>query len=98
MIDSFANKIASELFHLGRSKRLPREHWGRAILLLDLMEAVDSLQDLMVEGFPPNLRLHKLKGIRKGEWAIDINKLSGWRIVFEYKNKMFINVKIENYH
>ncbi len=44
------------------------------------------------------LRLHKLKGIRKDEFAIDINKLSGWRITFRFIQNDFYDVKIEDYH
>lgn len=62
------------------------------------MDAVESFEDLKNDGFPPNLRLHPLKGDRKGEWAIDIHKTSGWRITFQFENKEFFNVKIEDYH
>lgn len=98
MIKSFGNKIAFEMFHKGRSKTLPRPFWQRAIDLLDVMEAVDNLQDLKDKSFPPSIRLHLLKGARKGEWAIDIQKTSGWRITFLLDVNQFVEVKIEDYH
>lgn len=98
MIRDFGNKAASELFHKGNCKGLPRQHWMRAIHLLDVMEAVESLEDLKSEGFPPSLRLHPLIGERKGEWAIDIHKTSGWRITFHFEDNEFVAVKVENYH
>lgn len=98
MIKAFGNKTASELFHKGQSKALPRTFWQRAIDLLDVMEAVDSLEDLKKESFPPSIRLHPLKGSRKGEWAIDIHKTEGWRITFHWESNQFTNVKIEDYH
>ncbi|MFZ4403274.1 MAG: type II toxin-antitoxin system RelE/ParE family toxin [Pseudobdellovibrionaceae bacterium] len=98
MIKDFGNKIAFELFHKGSCKGLPRQYWRRAIYLLDVMEAVESLEDLKSQGFPPSIRLHPLMGIRKGDWAIDINKLSGWRITFQFIGSEFVNVKIEDYH
>ena len=73
-------------------------HWKRAIFLLDILEAVSSLDDLVVKGFPPSLRLHKLKGDMKEKWAIDINKRDGWRITFSFEGSDFIEVKIEDYH
>ena len=98
LIEDFGNKLAADLFHDGKTKRLPRELWPRAVFLMDIMEAVDSLEELKSKGFPPSVRLHPLKGERKGEYAIDINKVKGWRIIFKFKNNMFIDVKVEDYH
>lgn len=98
MIKNFGNKLAADLFHKGRSKSVPQVHWQRAIDLLDIMEAVDSLDDLKAKGFPPSLRLHRLKGRRKDEFAIDIHKTDGWRITFKFKENEFIEVKVEDYH
>jgi proteic killer suppression protein len=98
LIRNFGNKAAADLFHKGMSKSLPQKHWQRAVDLLDIMEAVDSLDDLNTKGFPPSLRMHKLKGDRSGEYAIDIHKIDGWRITFKFVESEFIEVKIENYH
>lgn len=98
MIKDFGNRVAFDLFHTGKTKKLPFELCERAIYLLDILDAVTSLRELELKGFPPSLRLHKLKGERKGEFAIDINKVSGWRITFSFKDHDFYNVKIENYH
>lgn len=98
MIKDFANKIAFDLFHYGETKKLPKEFWQRAIHLFDIMDAVTSLAELEMKGFTPSLRLHKLQGNKKNEFAIDINKTSGWRITFKFKDSEFVEVKIENYH
>jgi toxin HigB-1 len=98
LIRNFGNKAAADLFHKGQCKALPQKHWQRAVDLLDIMEAVDSLDDLKVRGFPPSLRLHKLKGARKDEFAIDIHKTDGWRVTFRFEGNEFVEVKIENYH
>lgn len=98
MIRDFGNKIASDLFHTGSSPKLPRQFWRRASQLLDIMEAADHLEDLKSKGFPPALRLHQLQGNRKGEWVIDVHKISGWRITFRFEQSEFCSVKIENYH
>lgn len=98
MIRDFGNKTASELYHKGSCKGIPRQHWQRAIHLLDVIDAVDSFDELKVKGFPPSVRLHPLTGNRKGKWAIDIHKVSGWRITFRFENNEFTDVKIEDYH
>lgn len=98
MIKDFGNKLASDLYHKGSCKGLPRQHWKRAIHLLEVMEAVESFEELRRMGFPPSIRLHPLIGNRKGEWAIDIHKVSGWRITFRFEQSEFIAVKIEDYH
>jgi plasmid maintenance system killer protein len=98
LIQNFGNKTAADLFHKGESKSLPRKHWQRAIDLLDVMEAVESLSDLKTKGHPPSLRLHPLQGSRKGDMAIDIHKTDGWRITFRFEGNEFVEVKIENYH
>lgn len=73
-------------------------YWNRAIHLLEVMEAVEDLEDLKAGGFPPSVGLHPLTGNRKGDWAIDIHKTSGWRITFEFNGGEFCNVKVEDYH
>ena len=98
MIKAFGNKIASDLFHKGQTKSLPRSLWMRALDLLDVMDAVDNLEDLKKKCLPPSIRLHSLKGPRKGEWAIDVHKTAGWRITFRLDSNQFFDVKIENYH
>ena len=42
--------------------------------------------------------MHKLKGSRKSEYAIDIHKTDGWRIAFKFEENEFVEVKVENYH
>ena len=98
MIRDFGNKTAADLYHKGHCKGLPRIYWKRAIHILEVMEAVDSLEELKTKAFPPHIRLHPLFGSRKGEWAVDVHKLSGWRITFRFEKNEFTGVKVEDYH
>lgn len=98
MIKDFGNKLASDLYHKGSSKGLPRQYWLRAIHLLEVMDAVESFEELKRQGFPPSVRLHPLADKRKGEWAINIHKTSGWRITFRFEQSEFTDVKVEDYH
>ena len=98
MIESYGNAEAQKIFEEGKVKKLPKRLLRRAIQLLDIMDNVESLSDLKLKSFPPDIRLHGLKGTQKGRYAIDINKVEGWRIIFEYDDSKFKRVRIENYH
>jgi len=64
--------------------------------LLTIMYTTQTLEDLKIQGQPPNVRLHKLRGERKKYWNVAI-KLP-WCITFRFKNGEFSEVKIENYY
>lgn len=42
------------------------------------------------------MRLHALKGSRKGEWAVWVSR--NWRIVFEFDGRNVTNVDLVDYH
>ena len=44
----------------------------------------------------PGFRLHRLKGDRKGLWAIDVSR--NWRIVFSFEGGNVFAVDYEDYH
>jgi proteic killer suppression protein len=96
MIRNFANKTAQEIWATDCSKAVPQELWIRSKALLTIMHGTSDLNDLKIQGQPPNIRLHKLNGDRKNEWSVTV-KLP-WCITFKFKNGEFLDVKIENYH
>ena len=97
-IRSLKGKIANDLWNTCQSKKLPREYWQRARFLLEIMNASSDMKNLKIKGSPPDVRLHKLTGDRKGQWSVTIHKTSGWRIAFEFKSGEFFNVEIIDYH
>ena len=104
MIDSFTGKVSKDIWQTNQSKSLLREYWLRAKALLTIMHSTSTLDDLRIQGEPPDIRLHKLKGSRKAYWSITIKlpwcitiKLP-WCITFKYHEGEFSEVKIENYH
>lgn len=97
-IENWGNRVAKQLFENETTKGLPLEHHARARFLLEMMIVVDNVNQLVAVGTPPALRPHKLKGDRKGTMAIDIDKVSGWRITFKFIDGKFADVAIENYH
>ena len=96
MIRSFQGKIANDIWSSNQSRSLPRGLWVRAKALLTIMHATSRLEDLRIQGQPPDIRLHKLLGNRKNDWSVTI-KLP-WCITFKFKEGEFFQVKIENYH
>jgi len=83
MIINFKGKVAKDIWDSNRSKSLPRNHWIRAKSLLTIMHSTQTIDDLRIQGQPPNIRLHKLKGDRNGYWSVTI-KLP-WCITFKYR-------------
>lgn len=96
MIDSFGNKAAQEIWEKGISKHLPSTLSLRAKILLTIMHSSSCLEDLLVKGQPPKIRLHKLKGDKKDYWSVTVDL--PYCITFKFKSGIFSDVKIENYH
>jgi proteic killer suppression protein len=93
VIKTFADKETQQLFVKGKSKRLPAELTKRAIRRLEYIHYATSLGDLSV---PPSNRLHALKGDRKGQHGISINKPR--RICFRFIDGDAYDVEITDYH
>ena len=60
------------------------------LLALNVAKALSDLSPLK------SVRLHKLKGDRKGPWAMTVN--GSWRICFEFRGDDAYNVEITDYH
>lgn len=60
---------------------------------LQMLHRAISLEDLRV---PPQNRLEKLKGDRKGNWSIRIN--DQWRVCFRFEEGNAFDVEIVDYH
>jgi len=58
--------------------------------LLDAVTRLDEIPDLASVG------LHKLRGSRRGEWAMTIN--GPWRLVFKFRDGDAYDVDIVDYH
>ncbi len=60
------------------------------LLALNVAKRLEDLSPLKSVG------LHKLKGDRKGQWAMTVN--GPWRICFEFRRGDAYNVEIVNYN
>ena len=93
MIKTFASKETEKLFQRESSRVLPTEIQHKARQKLEILDAVERLDDLRV---PPGNRLEKLSGDRKGQHSIRINQQ--WRICFRWKDGDCYEVEIVDYH
>jgi proteic killer suppression protein len=60
------------------------------LLALNVAKSLNDLSPLKSVG------LHKLKGERKGQWAMTVNER--WRICFEFRKGDAYEVEIVDYH
>ena len=93
MIKSFADRQTGRVFDQRWSTKLPRDIQPRALKKLLLLDAAESEMDLRS---PPSNRLGRLKGDRRGELSIRINRQ--WRICFRFRDGNAYDVGIEDYH
>ena len=93
MIKSFRDKDTERVWRREYSKRLPRDIQERALMKLQQLNAAGDLKDLSI---PASNRLELLKGNRKGEYSIRINKQ--WRICFKWQSGHASEVEITDYH
>lgn len=91
-ITSFRHKGLERFFTTGSAAGVQAQHAKRLRLLLGRLNVATTPRDMNL----PGLRLHELRGSRKGTWAV---KVSGnWRITFSVVGKDIANVDYEDYH
>jgi proteic killer suppression protein len=93
MIVSFKCKETEKIFNREFSKKLPHAMQNVAIRKLWQLDAATELNDLKI---PPNNQLEALKGKRKGQFSIRVNRQ--YRICFKWKENNAHNVEIVDYH
>ena len=93
MIRSFSDPETERIWSGKRSRKLPADIQNRALKLLILIEAAETLADLAV---PPGNRLHALKDDREGQHSVSINLQ--YRICFVWRDGGADDVEITDYH
>ncbi len=93
MIRSWRNSATRKVWEGERPNQFAGVDLETACELFDALNVARSLSDL---GSLSSLGLHKLKGDRKGRWAMTINRR--WRICFEFRNGDAYEVEIVDYH
>lgn len=92
MIRSFKHKGLAKFFETGSKARIQSVHADRLRLILGRLNAAVRAEDMGL----PGLRLHPLKGERKGTWAVWVS--GNWRITFRFVGTDAEVVDYEDYH
>jgi toxin HigB-1 len=93
MIRSWRNAATRKVWEGGKPNQFRALDFDWALDLLLALNVAISLHDLSPL---KSVGLHKLKGDRKGQWAMTVN--GPWRICFEFRNGDAYNVEIVDYH
>ncbi|TAN52621.1 MAG: plasmid maintenance system killer protein [Rhodospirillales bacterium] len=93
MIHSWRNATSKKLWDEGHSSKLRGLDAEMAVDLLLALNAAKSLRDISPLA---SVGLHKLKGDRKGQWAMTVN--GPWRICFTFRDGDAYEVEIVDYH
>ena len=93
MIRSFRDGEAERIWTGIGSRRLPGDMQEVARRKLRMLNNAQNLDDLRV---PPANRLEALKGDRRGQHSIRINKQ--WRVCFKWRDGHAHEIEIVDYH
>ena len=92
MIRKFKHKGLKELFESGKAKGVNPQHVTRLRQIIALLETAETLEDMDL----PGLKLHELKGQRKGTLAVNVS--GNWRVTFKMQEGDAFDVNYEDYH
>jgi len=92
MIISFIHKGLERFYRTGKTSGIQSKHTKRLRLILTNLDQAESPNDMSL----PGLRLHELKGSRKGVWSVSVS--GNWRVTFRFTGKDIEIVNYEDYH
>ena len=92
MIKTFKHKGLRKFFETGSASGIQPGHKQKLRIRLTALNTATCIEDMDLPGF----RLHPLKGILQGFWAIDVSK--NWRITFKFNDGDAYIVNYEDYH
>jgi len=92
VILSFKHKGLSRFFENGSKSGIQAQHAERLRLILARLNAATAARDMDL----PGLRLHALKGERKGVWSVWVS--GNWRVTFQFVGRDAELVDYEDYH
>jgi proteic killer suppression protein len=93
MVRSYGNEWTRKIADGEKVKVSPSLNLELALARLDMLDAANTLADISPLR---SVKLHPLKGRRRGYWAISIN--GRWRLVFRFENGAAYDVEIIDYH
>lgn len=92
MIIRFRHKGLERLFTTGNSSGVAAQQARRIRLILAQLNVAQTPANMDA----PGLRLHALKGDRKGRFAVWVS--ANWRIVFAFDGENVTEVDLVDYH
>jgi len=92
MILRFRHKGLARFFASGDTSGINPQQARRILAILAALNTATSPANMNLAG----LRLHPLKGERKGQWSVSVS--GNWRIIFEFDGPHATNVDLVDYH
>jgi len=92
MIKRFRHRGLKRLYERADRSGIRPDLLDRVEEILTLLDAATMPQALDL----PGLRLHQLKGDRKGFWSVTVR--ANWRIVFRFEGGHAFDVELIDYH
>jgi len=92
MIRSFRSRALKRFFERGEAGRIHAEHRTVVGDILARLNASFSADDMNLPGF----RLHRLKGVYAGFWAVTVR--ANWRVIFRFEDGHAVDVDYLDYH
>ena len=92
MILSFKHKGLARFFEHGSKSGIQAQHAERLRLILGRLNVATAVRDMDLAG----VRLHALKGERKGVWSVWVS--GNWRVTFQFVGRDAELVDYEDYH
>jgi proteic killer suppression protein len=92
MIKRFRHKGLRRFYETGDMRGINAQHAAWLRILLTSLDAAASPADVNNPGY----RLHPLKGVCKGQWAISVS--GNWRLVFAFDGEDVTDVDLIDYH
>lgn len=93
MIRTWRNVASRKVWEGERPNQFRSLDFEAAIELLLALNVAGTLRDLSPLR---SIGLHKLKGARRGQWAMTVN--ARWRLCFEFRKGDAYEVEIVDYH
>jgi toxin HigB-1 len=93
MIRRFRHKGLERFHREGDTRGIDAKHAARLRVFLTALATATRPEQM---GLFPGVRLHPLKGERKGQWAVSVS--GNWRLVFEFEGEDATNVDLVDYH
>ena len=92
MIQSFRHKGLKRFFEQDDRSKLPPDMVERIGVLLAALDEASVVADMD----RPSFRLHPLKGVLRGFFAVTVR--ANWRIIFRFENGNAFDVDFLDYH